>query len=119
MLLWLVTDASEPEALAALAGSVTQRLSALPEVDDVAYRIDPPDALTVWVWSTGDALELFGRIVGLAASGWEHRDSVFIGSRWTRSRAAPEFLVPGIHEADVAYRRWTGPARRSRAELTG
>jgi hypothetical protein len=88
--------------------------------------------VTLWVHGIGDVLDVYGRILDLADRGagpdetggwypdswfdgaWEHDndESSFISARWTRVEGA-EFLTPAVREAEVSYRRWMSPRRRT------
>ncbi len=110
---------AEDEAQA-LAEAAAAELRELVAVDEVDWRLveskNEPFGITLWVYPTGDALEAFEQIVGATPQGWEHDDdeSVFISSRWGRQSGDPTvFLSPGVRAADVTYRRWTTPKRRS------
>jgi hypothetical protein len=140
VLLDLVTTARDIGEAQAIARLVADALTAVDGVDAVESRISrlpgDPVRVTLWVRCAGDALEVFGRIIDLAGGGappdetdrryvsswfdgpWEHSDdeSEFISSRWIRTDG-PQFLAPDVREADVAYRRWTSPRRRSRDEI--
>jgi hypothetical protein len=124
VMLWLQTrtyDAAEADTIARLAA---ERLRSLSEVSAVEWRVDHlgessvPAWVSMWVWSDGDALCAFARIVDLAEDGWEiDDDRTCISSRWTAAKGTGSFLAEGICEASVSYRRWTDPRRRSRSEL--
>ena len=116
----LETEAAVKEEAEALAESVAAALRELVDVDEVDWRLsewkDEPFRITLWVYPSGDALEAFEAIVGAPAQGWERDEdeSIFVSSRWERqSGPATVFLSPGVRAADVTYRRWTSPKRRS------
>ena len=119
----LRTETKDRAQAAAIAARAAEALHELPHVRDVEWHLtewqdEEPVWATMWVWSDGDALEAFAGIVSLTDTGWAHDEDerVFISSEWRRP-PGDEFLAPGIQEADVCYRRWTSPRRRSRAEL--
>jgi hypothetical protein len=122
VLIWLRTSTTDGDEAAKIAECAAATLAGVTGVDQIDWRIDvvrdEPVPVSMWAWSDGDALEAFARILGLASDGWEHEadEDMFVTSKWTR-RDDGEFLAPGVEEADVSYRRWTNPRRRSRSDI--
>lgn len=119
VLLTLTTETTNAGEANAIAERAAATLSDVPAVDEVTWRLtewkDGPFWITVWVWSGLDALEAFRQIIDLAGGGWQHDENgnQFVTSLWMRGGDS-EFLAPGVVTADVSYRRWTSPRRRSR-----
>ena len=140
VLIALVTatrNAVEAEATSRRAVEVLCRIGG---VDTVEWRIEElpnePAHVTLWVYGTGDVLDVYGRILDLVNRGampdehnewypsswfdgaWEHDNdqSCFISSRWACTEGA-QFLAPAVRAAEVSYRRWTSPRRRTRNEI--
>lgn len=122
VLLSVITDTRDAGRAAEIAEDAAAVLAGLDRVDEVEWRLsgweDEPYWIELWAWSDTDALKAFGDIVGLVGEGWEHDEDeeVFVSSKWTQVGGAT-FLALGISEADVSYRRWTSPERRSRSEI--
>lgn len=139
VLLTLATATGNPVAARATSQRAVEVLRRIDGVDTVDWRVrelpNEPAGVTLWVYGTGDVLQVFGRILDLADRGaepdegngwypgswfdgaWEHDDEgSLINSRWTRTEGT-EFLAPAVCRAEVSYRRWTSPRRRSRAEI--
>jgi hypothetical protein len=123
VLLTLTTDTTNPTDAKAIAERAAAALSAIASVAEVQWRVvqwaEERVEITLWAWSDGDALDAFADIVGVTNDGWEHDEdeSLFIVSRWTRVGKS-EFLAAGVERADVCYRCWMTPRRRSRADIT-
>jgi hypothetical protein len=120
LLIGLETETTVTEEVEALAKEAAAALRKLVDVDEIEWRLDErkdePFGITLWAYPTGDALEAFVKIVGTPAQGWEYDEdeSIFISARWERQSGTPViFLSPGVRAADVSYRRWTSPKRRS------
>ncbi len=130
VLIVLTTDTADPDGAEAVVRRAAQTLRAIDDVDRVDWRVDAawhesdgsvdaPAEASVWVWSNGDVLEVYARIINSGPDrGWDHdqSESTFITSRWNRTDDE-WFLALGIEAADVTYRRWTSPRRRSRSEI--
>lgn len=102
-----------PEA----AESVEAAVRALVGAGSVAVDASGgPQALTVWLFPDGDALDAFEQLIASVDAGWEHDEdeSLFLTSRWKQQAAADVFLAPGVIAAEVTYRRWMSPERRGR-----
>jgi hypothetical protein len=114
------TDTRVEEEAEAVAAAAAAALRELVSADSVDWRLgewkDRPYSITLWVYPLGDALEAFQRIVASSNRGLEHDEdeSVFISASWDRNAGeGAAFLAPGVRKADVTYRRWTSPTRRS------
>ncbi len=122
VLFHVTTNATDEAEASAIAERAAATLTGIEGVDEVDWRLDPPSddpyTISLWAWSDGDALAVFGRVVGLVGWEWDHDDDEeqFISSKWRRL-GKHAFLAPGIEQAEVVYRRWLSPARRSRREI--
>jgi hypothetical protein len=123
VLLTVTTDTTSSAEAKAIAERAAETLAGIERVGEVEWRLTEwsygPVWITLWAWSDIDALEAFEEIVALTSEGWEHDEDerIFITSKWTRIGES-QFLAAGVQEAEVCYRRWTTPRRRSRTEIT-
>jgi hypothetical protein len=121
VLLELVTETRSKQQAARIAKTAVAAVGERVEAEEVKWRLTgwraEPLEITLWVFPVGDALAAFERLVGSPKRGWQHDEDegVFISSRWERPAADDVvFLASGVRSAEVTYRRWTSPKRRSR-----
>jgi hypothetical protein len=116
----LELDCDSPEGIRAVAETCLAGIRALVETDALDWRpaepSERPRSITIWVYPSGDALETFERITESVGAGWRHDrdDDVFVSSLWERTVPGATFLSPGVRSAEVTYRCWASPRRRSR-----
>jgi hypothetical protein len=73
--------------------------------------------MNVEVYSPGDLLDAYERIVCAPDRAWSHGENShgFLESRWEQPLAEQVlFLTPGIESATVICKRWTSPERLHR-----
>jgi hypothetical protein len=111
----LETETTSEAEARAIAEAATAQLRGLVDVDELDWRLNEPFRVTLWVVPRGDALDAFERIVDSLPVAWQHDEdeSVFISSHWERSDDGDVLVEPRVRAADVTYRRWTSPRRRS------
>jgi hypothetical protein len=119
----LAVEAGAPGGVDGVVKRASTAIRELVETDAIDWRVVtfPPNEVILWVYPRGDALAAFEDLVGSVGSVWvdDRDESLFISSSWEPAGDGSSFLMPGIRSAEVTYRRWTSPARRSRLDAGG
>ncbi len=121
LLLSLHTDTQREAEAERIAETVEERLSDLHDVARVQTQVeadgDWPVTISVWLNAQGDCLQLAASVMALTDRGWdlEADEDPLLSAIWVSDGA--DFLAPEVRAAELVYRRWSAPERRSWSEL--
>ena len=122
ILISLHTDTQRAAEAELIAETVAERLSDLNGVARVQTQVEADDdwplTISVWLNAHDDCLHLAASVIGLTDRGWDFGtdEDLLLSASWVSDGA--DFLAPEVSAAELVYRRWSTPERRSWSELT-